>query len=129
MNQGGESPSQVYLLRPVADCNCVTVMWGGEQQEANDQPVGRRTQFRPADLASLPRTGEAQNHDNGMRRALTGKVTKRPDESAGGRRQDDRKVHCVNRGALPGKDGVHAWSEAEEPPGRSQSIHTSNEVP
>ena len=40
INQRGESPLQVYFLRPVTDCNCVSVMKGGEQQEVNYQPVG-----------------------------------------------------------------------------------------
>jgi hypothetical protein len=40
LNQRGASPLQVYLLRPVTDCNCVVVRRGGEQQEVNDQSVG-----------------------------------------------------------------------------------------
>jgi hypothetical protein len=39
-NQRGESPLQVYALRPEADCNCVTARWGGKQQKATDQSVG-----------------------------------------------------------------------------------------
>jgi hypothetical protein len=38
--QRGESPLQVYALRPVTERNCVTVRWGGEQREVNDQSVG-----------------------------------------------------------------------------------------
>jgi len=38
--QRGESPLQVAALRPEADCNCVAVRQGGEQQEANDQSAG-----------------------------------------------------------------------------------------
>jgi len=38
--QRGASPLQVYLLRPVTDCNCVVARRGGEQQEVNDQSVG-----------------------------------------------------------------------------------------
>ena len=33
--QGGASPLQVNLLRPVADRNCVAARWGGEQRKAN----------------------------------------------------------------------------------------------
>ncbi len=29
-----------YTLQPVANCNCVAVKRGGEQQEVNDQSVG-----------------------------------------------------------------------------------------
>jgi len=40
LDQRGASPLQVYLLRPVTDCNCVVVRRGGEQQEVNDQSAG-----------------------------------------------------------------------------------------
>src|ERR1700740_36206 len=33
--QGGASPLQVNLLRPVANCNCVAARRGGEQRKAN----------------------------------------------------------------------------------------------
>jgi hypothetical protein len=36
----GESPLQVYALRPVTEHNCVTVKWGGEQWEVKSQSVG-----------------------------------------------------------------------------------------
>jgi len=36
----GESPLQVYALRPVTKHNCVTERWGGEQWEVKDQSVG-----------------------------------------------------------------------------------------
>jgi hypothetical protein len=39
LSQHGGSPCQVVVLRPVADVNCVTARWGGEQTEANDQSV------------------------------------------------------------------------------------------
>ena len=41
----------------------------------------------------------------------------------------DRKVTDVNRGALRGDDGVHVECATEEPPRRSQSVHSSNEAP
>ena len=37
--RGWKSP-QVCLLRPEAECNCVAKRRGGEQQEANERPVG-----------------------------------------------------------------------------------------
>jgi hypothetical protein len=39
-SQRGESPLQVYALRPVAESNCVAAMRGGKQLEANDRSVG-----------------------------------------------------------------------------------------
>ena len=38
--QGGASPPQVCLLRPVAERNCVAARRGGEQQEAKEPSVG-----------------------------------------------------------------------------------------
>jgi hypothetical protein len=49
-------------LQPVADCNCVAVKRGGEQQEANDQSVERRTRFGRVFPASLRANSEAQTH-------------------------------------------------------------------
>ena len=39
LDQEGESPS-MSCLNLLADSNCVTARWGGEQLEANDQSVG-----------------------------------------------------------------------------------------
>jgi len=44
----GGSPLQVYALRPVTERNCVTVRWGGEQQEGyqnknRDTKIGTHT--------------------------------------------------------------------------------------
>jgi hypothetical protein len=50
--QGGANPSQVILLRPVADRNCVTARWGGEQREATGSSVAK------AILDSAVLTGE-----------------------------------------------------------------------
>src|SRR6266568_8518227 len=61
--QGGASPLQVILLRPVADRNCVTVRWGGEQREATESSVAQANSIRPCCLASLRLKGEAQACD------------------------------------------------------------------
>jgi hypothetical protein len=46
-------------LQPVTDCNCVAARRGGEQQEVNDQSVGKRTRFGRVLSASLRFDGEA----------------------------------------------------------------------
>ena len=46
-SQGGGSPLQADVLRPVAEGNCVLVRGGGEQPEANDQSVAKANSIRP----------------------------------------------------------------------------------
>ena len=69
--QGGANPSQVILLRPVADRNCVTARWGGEQREATESSVAKANSIRPYRLASLRRKGEAQACERKHRRPMT----------------------------------------------------------
>ena len=72
-NQSGESPLQIYVLRFVADCNCVVERQGGEQQKANSQSVIPVNSIRLHDSASLPGKGEAQKQSI----TLMGNVIKR----------------------------------------------------
>jgi len=48
-----------HAHQPVAECNCVVVRRGGEQQEANDSSVGKQTRFGQPGSASLLGSGEA----------------------------------------------------------------------
>src|SRR5215467_10682630 len=45
--QGGASPLQVILLRPVADRNCVAARRGGEQRKATEPSVAKANSIRP----------------------------------------------------------------------------------
>jgi len=59
VGQRGESPLRANALRPEAKSNCVTERWGGKQQEANAQSVGRRTRFGLVEGESQHPNGEA----------------------------------------------------------------------
>jgi hypothetical protein len=45
--QGGASPLQVNPIKPVAERNCVTARWGGEQREAMRSSVAKANSIRP----------------------------------------------------------------------------------
>ena len=47
----------------------------------------------------------------------------------GGWRRRDRKVRDVKQGDLPGIETEFMDQGSEEPPSRSQSVHSSEEVP
>jgi hypothetical protein len=72
--QGGESPSQVDVLRLVADRNCVAARRGGEHRKANDQSATQVNSIRPACAASLPTNGEAQTGESRLPSTLRGSV-------------------------------------------------------
>ena len=46
LNQRGASPLQVYLLRPVTDCNCVAARRGGEEAVGKALVRGTRTAYQ-----------------------------------------------------------------------------------
>ena len=99
---GGESPLQVYVLRPVADRNCVAVRRGGEHREANGQSVTQVNSIRPDCLASLLGKGEAQTEETRKSRKLKGNVAKRSAKQSGGWRRNGRKSKYMKQRDLLG---------------------------
>jgi len=69
-DQGGGSPPQTYALRFEADCNCVPVREGGEQQKANGQSVTKVNSIRPTCMMSQLIHGEIQTADRTSEEAL-----------------------------------------------------------
>jgi hypothetical protein len=59
IEQKGESPFQVDVLRPVTDGYRVIARWGGKLPEVNDRSATSVNSIRPDRLASLPSKGEA----------------------------------------------------------------------
>ena len=99
VGQRGESPLRADALRPEAKSNCVTVRWGGEQQEANDQSVGDELDsVRCKGRASIPvvKPGPRKREPDELR----GSVEKRRQATPDGWRWNGRKADAVNRGDL-----------------------------
>ena len=139
-------------LNFVTESNCVLVRGGGEQPQVNDQSVTSVNSIRPAALASLRLNGEAPMvsvRSDPSRRTLNGRAD-------GGWRRNGRKVRCREEG-IPvrgfglgsgEKEGVglalpkQTWPAVGDgtdrseipphpqinPPGRSQSVHSSEET-
>ena len=59
-SQKGGSPFQAYVLRLVAEWNCVAARRGGEYREAKGQSATKVNSIRPGVSASLLPSGEAQ---------------------------------------------------------------------
>ena len=72
-DQGGGSPPQTYALRFEADCNCVPVREGGEQQKANGQSVTKVNSIRPTCMMSQLIHGEIQTAEITAAEALNAK--------------------------------------------------------
>jgi hypothetical protein len=64
---------------PVTKSNCVAARRGGEQLEVNDQSVTQVNSIRPAVVASLLDTGEAQMTHGPMQGAATAMWSGKPD--------------------------------------------------
>ena len=132
--QRGESPLRANALRPVAKSNCVAARRGGEQQEANDQSVGRRTRFGLARVASLHPKGEAWTAKSGEPVELRGSVTKlRQDAPDDWRRKGQEGQSRKSGRPVRVSAGVHAIKREsvyrpKSRANRSQSAHSSEEA-
>jgi hypothetical protein len=132
--QRGESPLRANALRPVANSNCVAARRGGEQQEANDQSVGRRTRFGLAKLASLHPKGEAWTAKSGEPVELRGSAKKLRQETSDDWRRNGQEGHTRKSGRpVRESAGVHAIKRGsvyrpKSRANRSQSAHSSEEA-
>jgi hypothetical protein len=82
------------VWRPVTEGNCVPKRGGGEQPKVNSQSVASANSIRPATLASLRVTGEAQ-----MVSARGGSCPDSPTgRVAGGWRRNGTTIRCREEG-------------------------------
>ena len=132
--QRGESPLRANALRPVAKSNCVAARRCGEQQEANDQSVGRRTRFGLAKVVSLHPKGEAWTAGKRKPVELRGSVIKlRQDTPDDWRRKGQEGQTRESGRPVRRSDGVHAIKRGsvyrpKSRANRSQSTHSSEEA-
>ncbi len=137
--QGGASPLQVNLLRPVANRNCVAMRRGGEQREANGA-VRSESKLDSATLTGEPVMQrrslclcEQEAHDaEGLGvKAIMGAAGWLETEGSGG-------MEHVKRGDLRGARGERIpryrppqgalQADGIAPPRRSQSTHSRDEA-
>jgi len=132
--QRGESPLRASALRPVAKSNCVAARRGGEQQEANDQSVGRRTRFGPAKRGEPAFQRRSLDREGRKAVELRGSVKKRRQTAPDDWRRNGQEGHTRETGRpVRASAGVHAIKREsvyrpKNRANRSQSVHSSEEA-
>ena len=151
-HSGVQVPVRPKIHRPVTEGYCVVVTRGGELPEVNCQsvtfvlkrnkvnsirPDGRASlralcEARPAAQASregksfVPNGAGQREHDRVLKETVNRRKAAVSPE--GGWRQNGRKRERSKQGDLPGTER-RSWPQwPEEPPGRSQSVHSSDEA-
>lgn len=128
MKSERESRNPVLIWASAAKGNCVVARRGGEQPGADLWAGTKVNSIRRLDWASLLGKGEACG-DRPRTTPLTGHIRLGVSSVHAWLELADREGFMRTMRELPGQDGVHDTVKgSEEPPGRSQSTHSSEEA-
>ena len=128
MKSERESRNPVLIWASAAKGNCVVARRGGEQPGADLWAGTKVNSIRRLDWASLLGKGEACG-DRPRTTPLTGHIRLGVSSVHAWLELADREGYMRTMRELPGQDGVQGPLDgSEEPPGRSQSTHSSEEA-